>query len=228
MPPVPIKEYERMENAGNGPDRVREIFRAVLGRGRKHLTELESKEVLIAGGIPVVPTRLATSPDEAAIMAEGMGFPVVMKISSPQIVHKSDAGGVKTGIRDQNGVKSAYEEIVNNARRYDPDAQVDGIVVQAMQERGLELIVGGIRDPVFGAAVMFGLGGTWVEVLKDVEFALASPEPERVRELMESIRGAPILKGFRGGKPVDRDALIRVVLAVDERVRSAHAHLPPK
>ena len=207
-------EYEMMENGADEQDRVREIFCAVLGRGRRHLTELESKDVLIAGGIPVVPTRLAASPDEAVIMAEGMGFPVVMKISSPQIVHKSDAGGVKTGIRDRNGVRSAYEEIVNNARRYDPDAHIDGIVVQAMQERGLELIVGGIRDPVFGAVVMFGLGGTWVEVLKDVEFALAPPEPARVRELMESIRGAPILKGFRGGRPVDQDALIDIVVKV--------------
>jgi acyl-CoA synthetase (NDP forming) len=199
---------------------IEEVFKRSLANGRRHLTELESKEVLTMVGIPTVATTLATSADEAVSMAEKMGYPVVLKISSPQIVHKSDAGGVRTNLRESGAVAGAFAEIIGSAKAYNPEAKLEGVVVQHMEERGLELIVGGICDPIFGPTVMFGMGGTWVEVLKDVGFSLAPTDMEGARELMESIKGAPILRGFRGGKPVDKDALADIIIKVGDLLGS--------
>jgi acetate---CoA ligase (ADP-forming) len=150
---------------------------------------------------------LAKSEDEAVALAKEIGMPVVMKIVSPDILHKSDAGGVKVNIRDENAVRETYRTILSNCREYKADAKIHGIAIQEMAPWGTEVIVGSVNDPTFGPTVMFGLGGVFVEVLKDVTFRVAPVNDSQIARMLNEIRGVPILDGARGEAPRDRDAL---------------------
>ncbi|NPV57673.1 MAG: acetate--CoA ligase family protein, partial [Anaerolineae bacterium] len=175
--------------------------------GRDSLTEIEAKEVFAAYGLPVTATKLATSEDAAVQLAEEIGFPVVMKIVSPDILHKSDAGGVKVNIKDSAEVRSAYNTILANAKAYKASANIHGIAIQEMAPWGTEVILGSVNDPTFGPTMMFGLGGIFVEVLKDVTFRVAPVATNQALRMLSEIRGAPILQGVRGEQPRDRAAL---------------------
>ncbi|MCK4613916.1 MAG: acetate--CoA ligase family protein, partial [Thermoplasmata archaeon] len=164
---------------------IEDIFLRARESGRRELTELESKKVFHSFGIPVVEGEIARTPEEAKQLTGKMGFPVVMKIASPDILHKTDVGGVKTGIKSLDGVEEAFKAIVESVHKKAPDARIEGITVQPMERRGLEVIVGGVRDPIFGNIVMFGLGGILTEVLKDVTFGLAPIIREEAREMIE-------------------------------------------
>ena len=188
--------------------------------GRTKLTELESLEMLAAYGVPVAPAELATSADDAAARAARIGFPLVMKIVSPEVVHKSDVGGVKVDIGTVEEVRFGYDEIVRNVRKAVPEATVSGVLLQAMVRGGRELIAGITRDPVFGPLVMFGLGGIFVEALRDVAFRVAPLGDLDARDMTGELRGAAILSGMRGQAGVDRAALTDVLrrlsqLAID-------------
>jgi acetyl coenzyme A synthetase (ADP forming)-like protein len=197
-------------------DAVRAVLDAARAEGRTALTAPEGKRVADAYGIPVPDEGLAESADEAVQLADRLGFPVVMKIVSPDILHKTDAGGVRVGVSSSAEVRSAYCEIVGNAREYDADADVLGVQVQQMAKPGQEVLVGTVTDPTFGKVVAFGLGGVLVEVLKDVTFRLAPATTEDAMSMLDGIGAAEILKGVRGGDPVDRDALARVIVAVSQ------------
>jgi acetyltransferase len=186
---------------------ARKIIEAARADGRMALTEIEAKQVFAAYGLPVTKTELAKTEDEAVALAKKIGMPVVMKIVSPDILHKSDAGGVKVNIRDENAVREAYRTILANCRDYKPDANVHGIAIQEMAPWGTEVIVGSVNDPTFGPTVMFGLGGVFVEVLKDVTFRVAPVNDLQIARMINEIRGVPILDGARGESPRDRDAL---------------------
>jgi acetyltransferase len=190
---------------------AREIIAKARKDGRNALTEVESKDVFTAFGLPVAPTVLAKTEDEAVAMAKKIGFPVVMKIVSPQILHKSDAGGVKVNIKDEAGVRDAYKTILANAKNYKADADVHGIAVQEMAPWGTETIIGSVNDATFGPTIMFGLGGIFVEVLKDVTFRVAPVSPEQAEKMLGEIRGAPILAGARGEAPRDRKVLADIL-----------------
>jgi acetyltransferase len=179
--------------------------------GRDSLTEIEAKEVFSAYGLPVVKTQLAKTEDEAVKLAYEIGYPVVMKIVSPDILHKSDAGGVKVNIKDENGVREAYRTILNNAKDYKANARIHGIAIQEMAPWGTEVILGSVNDPSFGPTMMFGLGGIFVEVLKDVTFRVAPVATEQARRMLGEIRGAPILRGVRGEAPRDQFALAETI-----------------
>jgi acyl-CoA synthetase (NDP forming) len=142
------------------------------------LTEVESKELLKKAGIPVVEAKLARSKKEAISVSKEMGFPVVLKISSPDVIHKSDSGGVKLGLANATQVSKAYSEIISSVKQTYPEAQIQGVSVQPMAPPGVEVIVGMSKDPQFGPVLMFGLGGILVEVLKDVSFRIV-PVTER-------------------------------------------------
>ena len=157
---------------------------------------------------------LADGADAAARAAAQIGYPVVMKVSSDDILHKSDAGGVKVGLAVEAQVRAAYEEIMAGARAYKADAAIDGVLVQQMVTGGTEVIVGMNRDPQFGPLVMFGLGGIYVELLKDVAFRVAPLTAEDAREMIDEIKGSRMLKGFRGREPGDLDALVDCILRV--------------
>lgn len=192
-----------------GPE---EIFRRVREEGRRELMEHEAKGVLEAYGIPVNPTGLARDKREALELARRMGYPVNLKICSPDILHKSDARAVKVGLSSEQEVERAFEEVMANARAYRPDARILGVTVSQYVPQGTEVIIGGMKDPTFGPVVMFGLGGIWVEVLKDVSFRLAPLERADAQEMIEEIKGFPVLKGLRGKPRADLNALVEMLL----------------
>jgi len=187
-------------------------------QGRKILTEVESKQLLEEAGIPTARARLATSRDAAVQAARDIGFPVVLKVVSPQITHKTDVGGVKLDLKSPEEVAAAFDEIMTAARRAAPDATVDGVSVQQMARPGIEVIVGVSTDPQFGPVIMFGLGGVLVEVLKDVSFRIIPIAPRDAQQMIREIKGFPLLEGYRGQDPADLAALESLLLRISEFV----------
>src|ERR1044072_8156072 len=161
---------------------------------------------------------MATSAADAAKLAAGMGFPVVMKIVSPEILHKTEAGGVIVGVKSAQDAEAAFGTILANAKKYDAKATLLGVQVQQMLSGGQEVIVGAMTDPSFGKLVAFGLGGVLVEVLKDVTFRLAPATKEDASSMLDSIQAAEMLKGVRGGDAVDREALTDIIVRVSQLV----------
>jgi acetyltransferase len=190
---------------------ARAVIDGARANGRLALTECESKRVFSAYGLPVATTNLATSEEEAIEMAKEIGFPIVMKITSPDILHKTDAGGVVVNIKDEETARAAYRQILANVKEYNPQADIHGVVVQEMAPYGTEVIIGSINDPTFGPTVMFGLGGIFVEVLKDVTFRVAPITSTQAEKMLDEIRGTPVLAGVRGDYPRDRKALAGIL-----------------
>jgi len=183
------------------------------------LDEADTRALIDAYAIPVPPTALASDRDSAARDAAAMGFPVVLKIQSPDISHKTEAGGVKLGV-GAGEVEAAFDEIIANAKAYDPAARIEGVLIQKMMPKGHELVIGVIRDADFGPLVMLGSGGIYLEVLKDVVFAPPPISPEEAKQLILGLKTAPILAGVRGQKPADIDALAALVSRVAELART--------
>lgn len=200
------------------------IIESARSQGRVMLSEVEAKQILAEAGIPVVETRLARNPEEAVAIANELGYPVALKIVSPQITHKSDVGGVRLNIADARGVVNAFEEIVTNARRAAPDATIEGVSVQPMAKPGVEVIIGMTKDPQFGPVLMFGLGGILVEVLKDVAFRIVPLAPGDAKQMIREIKGYPLLEGYRGQPPSDVQALEAMLLKLSEFV-DAHPEI---
>src|ERR687892_64762 len=182
---------------------VREVLDEVRADGRDALSAPEAKRVADAYGIPVPGEGLATGADEAVSLADEMGYPVVAKIVSPDILHKTEANGVLVGLSSADEVRQGYQTIVDNAKAYKSDARITGVQIQQMLPEGTEVLVGAIKDPSFGPVVTFGLGGILVEVLRDVTFRLAPVSSEDALEMVNSIRTAEILHGVRGRPGVD-------------------------
>ncbi len=179
----------------------------------KILTEHEAKKLLAKYGIPVTKEQIATSADEALVIALHIGAPVAMKISSPDIPHKSDVGGVVLNV-EREFVRTTYDEMISQVKKTVPDANIEGILVQQMAPPGQEVIVGLKKDPQFGYALMFGLGGIFVEIYRDVSFRVVPVEKRDVLMMISEIKGYSILKGIRGSKPADIDAIADVLMAV--------------
>jgi acetyltransferase len=193
-------------------ERARRALDAARRQGRLTLGELEAREVCAAYGFTIPRSELATSAEEAGRLAADIGFPVVMKIASPDILHKSDIGGVRLGIGSPSEAVDAFDLMTLRAQRYMPDAEIWGVLVQEMIPGGREVIFGLSRDPQFGPLVMFGLGGIYVEILKDVTFRVAPFGPLEAAEAIAQIRGYPLLAGTRGEAPADMDALTQTLL----------------
>jgi acetyltransferase len=184
--------------------------------GREQLHQSEALALCAAYGIPTVQARPAHSPDEAASVAAALGFPVVMKVISPDIVHKSDVGGVALGIEDATQARAAYDVMLRDVRRRAPDATIEGVLVQRMVRGGLETIVGVSHDRLFGPLVMFGLGGIYVEALRDVVFRVAPIGQLDAQDMLDGIRGTQILAGMRGRAGANRPALAEVLRRVSQ------------
>lgn len=199
-------------------NRVRRTFDAVRAEGRLELGEVEAREIMAAYGMRLPASELARSPDEAVEMANRIGYPVVLKISSPDILHKSDIGGVRAGIETAGEVRDAYELIEYRARRYQPNADIRGILVQQMAPKGRECLVGVSRDPQLGPLIGFGMGGIYVEVLKDVVFRLAPLSKADAQEQIEAIHSYPILRGVRGQAPADIGSILDTLLRTSQLV----------
>jgi acetyl-CoA synthetase (ADP-forming) len=168
--------------------------------------------VCIDYGIPVTKFELAKSEDEAVKFAKAIGFPTVLKIVSPDIIHKSDIGGVIIDLKNAEDVRKGYKSILQNVRKNDPKARIAGILVQEMAPSSTEVIVGAIKDPQFGPAIMFGLGGVFVEVLKDVTFRVAPIDEDDACEMINGVKAYPLLKGYRNTPPADIEAITKILL----------------
>ncbi len=186
--------------------------------GRDALTEIEAKQVFKAYGLDVTVTLLAKSEDEAVELAHQAGYPVVMKIVSPDILHKSDAGGVKVNVKDDDMVREWYRKILENAKNYKADANIHGVAIQEMAPLGTEVILGSVNDSAFGPTVMFGLGGIFVEVLKDVTFRVAPVSKAQGLKMQDEIRAAKILAGTRGEAPRDREAMAETIARYSQMI----------
>src|SRR5512132_1460889 len=197
---------------------VRRVLDTVKAEKRTSLTAPEGKIVCEAYGITVPKEGVAASAAEAAKLASEMGFPVVLKIVSPEILHKTEAGGVLVGVKDAAAAEQGFDTIMANAKKYDAKANLLGVQVQQMLKGGQEVIVGAVTDPSFGKLVAFGLGGVLVEVLKDITFRLAPASREDALSMLDGIQAAEMLKGVRGSDPVDREALADVIVKVSQLV----------
>lgn len=194
------------------------IFMAACKEGRRYLLETEAKAVCLEYDIPVTKFKLAKNEAEAVKFADAIGYPVVLKIVSPDIIHKSDVGGVLVDLKNARGVRSGYNQIIKNVRKHNEKAGIVGILVQEMVPSSTEVIVGTIKDPQFGQTLMFGLGGVFVEVLKDVTFRIAPVTANEAREMISEVKAYPLLKGYRGMPPADIEAIVKILLDTSKLV----------
>lgn len=185
------------------------------------LTEFESKELLKKAGIPVIETRLVKSKRETVSVSKDLGFPVVLKIASPDVIHKSDSGGVRLGIASAAQAGKAYSEIMSSIKRKYPKAVIHGLAIQKMAPPGTEVIIGVSKDPQFGPVIMFGLGGILVELLKDVSFRIVPVTKRDAAEMVREIKGYPLLQGYRGQEPADIPALEDLLVKVSQFVEQS-------
>lgn len=209
------REEEVEELTGIDRNGVKAVFYDVIRDQRLVLLGSEAAEVARCYGIPAAPIKLATNPDEAVAMADRMGYPVVMKVASPKILHKTDVGGVKVGLRNADEVREAFTDILNNVHGYMPHAVIHGVEVQKMMPKGTEFIIGMTRDVQFGPMIAFGLGGIYVNLLKDVSFRLARGLTVReIENMLRETKAYSLLRGYRGEKPRDVKVLIDVIRRV--------------
>ncbi|MHC1627753.1 MAG: acetate--CoA ligase family protein, partial [Candidatus Nezhaarchaeales archaeon] len=192
------------------------IISKALSEGRSLLLEPEAKELCSQYGIPVPKSKVVASADEAVEAAKEIGLPVVVKIVSKDIIHKSDAGCVIVGINDLEGVKKVYKQVIDNALKFDPKAEIKGVLIEEMLPKGIEVAIGGIRDLEFGPAIMFGLGGVFIEVIRDVTFRVAPISETDAEEMIKEIRGFKVLQGYRGTEPVDIKALVKIIVGASK------------
>jgi len=183
---------------------------------KRSLLETEAKELLRKYKIPIPTFRLIKSEGEISGIRESIGYPLVMKIVSPDIIHKSDAGGVKVGVKDEEEARTAYQEIISKAVKYNKKAQICGVIAYKMIPQATEIIIGMMKDPHFGPVIMFGLGGIFVEVLKDVSFRILPLEERDAQEMITEIKGYEILKGARGETPKDIEAIKNLLMKISQ------------
>jgi acyl-CoA synthetase (NDP forming) len=195
-----------------------EILKQARKENRTQLTEIESKQLIKEAGIPVVGAKLAQTKTEAISLSKKMGFPVVLKIVSPDVIHKSDSGGVELGLASVAQVGKAYSKILSAIKKHYPKAKIQGVSVQKMARPGVEVIIGMTKDAQFGPVLMFGLGGILVEVLKDVAFRIVPLTKRDAHEMIKDIKGYPVLEGYRGQEPADVAFLEDLILKVSDFV----------
>lgn len=193
---------------------ARTLIESVRQASRKNFLETEARKLLSLYGIPLLPATLAKTPDEAVVAAASVGFPVALKIVSPEIIHKSDAGGILLNLADEKTVREGYTKVIANAGRVSSPDRIIGVLVAPMAPKGQECIIGMIRNPQFGAVLMFGLGGIFVEVLKDVAFRIIPPTDVDLEEMIHEIKGYPLLAGVRGQQPRDVGVLKEILRRV--------------
>jgi len=193
---------------------ITQVLSQLRKKRRTNLSEVEAKEILRKAGIPVIETRLARTKKEALSLSTRIGFPVVLKIVSPDIIHKSDAGGVKLDLKNSTQVSEAYAEIMSVIKKSHPHAKIEGVSVQKMARPGVEVIIGMTKDTQFGPVLMFGLGGVLVEVLKDISFRVVPVSERDASEMIREIKGYPLLEGYRGQEPADIACLQELIMKV--------------
>jgi acyl-CoA synthetase (NDP forming) len=196
----------------------KEILARARQENRTVLTEIEAKQILMQSGINCTDTRLAATKEAAVELSDEFGYPVVLKVSSVDITHKSDAGGVKVNLKNKVEVENAFDEIMQSCKTAVPAAKIEGVSVQPMGKPGIEVIIGVIKDPSFGPTIMFGLGGVFVEVLKDVAFRIIPIEESDAFDMINEIKGKKLLEGYRGQEPADVACLQQMLVKLSDFV----------
>jgi len=192
-------------------NQTQKIINQAKKEGRKALLETEAKTICAEYGIPVTKFMLAKNEKEASTQADQIGYPVVLKIVSPDIIHKTEAGGVIVNLKTAADVAAGYKKIIENVTKYKADAKIVGVLVAEMAPQSTEVIVGAVKDPQFGQTVMFGLGGIFVELLKDVNFRVAPLAADDAKEMIMQLKAYPLLNGYRNTPPADIDALVAIL-----------------
>jgi len=213
-----LQKVEKIQEIpASSPKKIEQVKR-IIAEARKsqysNPVEPEAMEIFKAYNVPLPKAKLSKNIDEAAAVAREIGYPVVAKVVSPDIVHKSDAGCVKIDLNNEDEVKSAYSAVITAAKTYNKEASIQGVLISEMKPEGIEVIIGATRDPEFGAVVTFGLGGVFVEVLEDVAFRVAPLTKSEAYDMVHEIKGLPILKGIRGKEPGDIEAISNVIMEV--------------
>lgn len=198
--------------------KVAKLISNAYNEGRMFLLEPEAKEAVASYGLPVTSNKVATSVEEAVKFANEIGYPIVLKIVSPDVLHKSDANGVLLNIENDDQIREGYQTILDNVKKFKPDAKITGILVQEEIPMDREIIIGMVKDPQFGPAIMFGLGGIFVEVLKDVSFRVAPITKYDAEQMIQEIKALPLLKGVRGKKSINFENLTNMLLNVSKLV----------
>jgi acetyl-CoA synthetase (ADP-forming) len=196
--------------------KIDKIFQVAKAENRNFLFEHEAKMLCGLYGIPITKIEVAKTEDAAVAAAKKIGYPIVLKIVSPQVLHKSDAGGVIVGVTDEKGIREGYQKIVSNIKKNVPAAVIEGILVQEMAPKGTEIIIGSTVDPTFGPTIMFGLGGIFVEILKDVSFRLAPITKDDAWEMLDEIKAKKMLDGPRGTAKADKETIVNTLLSVSK------------
>ena len=196
--------------------KISKIFEVAMAENRQFLFEHEAKMLLSLYDVPITKIELVKTEDAAVVAANKIGFPIVLKIVSPQVLHKSDAGGVIVGVNDEKGIREGYQKIISNIKKNVPTAVIDGILVQEMAPKGTEIIIGSTVVPTFGPTIMFGLGGIFVEILKDVSFRLAPITKDDAWEMIDEIKAKKILDGARGMPKADKETIIATLLSISK------------
>jgi acetyl-CoA synthetase (ADP-forming) len=192
---------------------VSKIIEMAVNEGRDFLFEHEAKALCNLYDMPVTKISVAGSEEEAVKAAEEIGYPIVLKIVSPQVLHKSDAGGVLVNMKNEEDVRNGYNTILKNVKTHVPTAEITGILVQEMAPNGTEVIIGSTKDPTFGPTIMFGLGGIFVEILKDVSFRIIPINRTDAEDMVKEIKAYKILEGVRGNPPSDVKAILDILMA---------------
>ena len=205
------------------PAAVDRILQSVREQNRRVLLEPEAKELCRAYGMPTPAFGVAHTPSEAAELANKVQFPVVLKVVSQDILHKTEAGGVLLDLNSEEEVEDGYGQIVDKVRAYNEKARISGVLVQHMAPKGVEVIVGGLRDSQFGPTVLFGLGGIFVEVLKDASFRVAPLSDLDTRQMIREIRAYSILQGVRGQPAADEEAIMQILQATSKAMMENQA-----
>jgi len=190
---------------------IQKLLDQVLSEGRKNLLESEAYEVLSSYNISISPFKIVNSFEEAESAANNIGYPLVLKIVSHDIIHKSDVGGVKININNLDQLKEAFNTLLSDVKGKIPNARIVGVLVEKMAPESVEVVVGMLRDPTFGPTVMFGLGGVLVEIMKDVIFRITPVSKEEAIDMVKRVKGYPLISGFRGSKPLDIDAIADLI-----------------
>jgi len=198
--------------------KIDDIISIARSENRTYLLEHESKTIMQIYKLPVTHFQIAETEDATVKAADTIGYPVVLKILSPDIIHKSDVGGVRIDVKDAKEVQESYQAIIANVKKYKKNARIQGIFIEEFAPKGVEVIIGALKDPQFGPALMFGLGGIFVEVLKDVSFRVAPITKYDAQEMIQEIKGYPILTGIRGQEARDIKALMDILLKVSKLV----------
>jgi acetyl-CoA synthetase (ADP-forming) len=201
-------------------EKGKELIRNAISTGRYSLLEPEAMALMAMIGIPTPSFHIANSVEEAQKIAEALGYPVVLKIVSPDIIHKSDVGGVKLNILNKDQVSEKFKEIQKNVHEKAPKARIFGVMVQKMAPASIEVVIGALRDKQFGPTIMFGLGGIFIELIKDVSFRIAPLNNDDALEMIKEIKGYPLLLGYRGSPKLDVDAIADAIVKISELIMS--------